>query len=150
MENQRQDKRFNHYETLSRHEHHWIPGPSLETKWIPAGWKTVNRSLSSTNLKNQTRGIRNCSSHIFTRQKRSISNLKSQIQGVEPIGLFVLDIPHWVNIEAIISIFSKFGSIANLGIQKESSNFAFVDFESPAAVKSAISELTVHINYLIF
>ena len=126
-----------------------IPGPSLETLWVPAGWgRTVNSTQSSLNLKRSDRNLRNAASQILTRQlnlKQGVSNMKSfaKINDCKrAIGLVILDIPHWVNVEAIISIFSRFGSIVNVGLDKKE-NMAFVDFESSISVKSAIHELNV-------
>lgn len=122
-----------------------IPGPSLETLWIPAGWgRALNRSQSSFDLK--PRQLRNSASQLMTKQIRpqqSLRCIKSYSSFArEPIGLVILQIPHWVNMEAIIAVFSKFGSILNVAIDKKEM-FASVDYESSVSVKSAIQELNV-------
>lgn len=125
------------------------PGPSLETLWIPAGWggKTLNRSQSFFDLKQQPHQLlRNVASQMITKQitpKQSLRSVKSYSSiARDPIGLLILEIPHWVNIEAIIAIFSRFGSIVNVSIDKKEM-LAAVDYESSISVKTAIQELNV-------
>jgi hypothetical protein len=123
------------------------PGPSLETLWIPAGWgKTLNRSQSSFDLRQKPRQLRNIASQMTTQQiipKPSLRSIKSYSAiSRDPIGLFILEIPHWVNIEAIIAVFSGFGSIVNVGIDKQE-KVASIDYESTVSVKTAIQELNV-------
>lgn len=136
--------RWRHSIDQSNNETQRIPGPSLETLWIPAGWgKTLNRSQSSFDLNQQPRQLRNSSSQLITKQlqtKKSIKSLSTIVK--DPIGLCILEIPHWVNVEAIISVFSRFGSIVNVGIDKREM-LAFVDFESSISVRTAMQELNV-------
>ena len=61
----------------------------------------------------------------------------------EPIGVFILQIPEWVRVAEIISVFSRFGSIINVGIEPKTNvdpTYAFVDFETPESAFQALHE----------
>jgi RNA recognition motif-containing protein len=72
----------------------------------------------------------------------SVNNIPSY-QQQQLIGLYMLNVPEWVRVPEIISVFSRFGSIVNVGIEppvNAEPAYAFVDFENEESAATAIQE----------